>query len=70
MDTTLSFCSVGYVADRLGVPSTWLRSEAEAGRVPVIRAGKRMLMDLDAVRVALVKRSVESCSTRRETRAC
>ena len=66
MENTLTFCSVGYVADRLGVPVAWLQSEAEAGRVPVIRAGRRLLMDLDAVRQSLVRHSVESCTASRE----
>ncbi len=67
---SVAFHSVDGVAYRLGVSTAWLRSEAEAGRVPVIRAGKRILMDLDAVRGALVRRSVESCAPSGEAAAC
>lgn len=36
---------LGAMARRLRVPSTWLRSEAEAGRIPHLRAGSALLFD-------------------------
>ena len=43
------------MAVRLGVPSKWLREQAEAGKVPGLRAGNRWLfvpdVATDAVRV-------------------
>lgn len=39
------------MATRAGVPRGWLRAEAEAGRVPHLRAGERLLF-----RAALVER--------------
>jgi hypothetical protein len=35
--------SVSRMARRLGVTQQWLRVEAEAGRVPCLRAGRRLL---------------------------
>lgn len=47
-------------ARRLGVPVKWLREQAEAGKVPCLRAGARYLFDLDAVRQDLAKQAAES----------
>jgi hypothetical protein len=33
------------MAARLGVPSRWLREQAESGQVPGLRAGDRWLFD-------------------------
>jgi hypothetical protein len=41
----------------LQVPSKWLREEAEAGRVPCLRAGKVLLCDLAVVEAILLKRA-------------
>ncbi|MCE9589088.1 MAG: helix-turn-helix domain-containing protein [Planctomycetes bacterium] len=43
------FTSIVDAARRLGVPVAWLRSEAQAGRVPHLRAGRRWLFDPDVV---------------------
>jgi hypothetical protein len=45
------------VARQLGVPSAWLKAEAEAGRVPVLRAGRRFLFNPEAVQQILLKRT-------------
>lgn len=37
------------MAKRLGVPSSWLRAEADAGRVPHLRAGGAYLFDARTV---------------------
>ena len=47
------------MAGRLGVPAKWLREEAEAGRVPHLRAGEQLLFDPSAVERALRKRAAE-----------
>lgn len=40
-----------YVASRsLGLPANWLREEALAGRIPCLRAGDRLLFDLETLR--------------------
>ena len=41
----------------LRVPVKWLAGEADAGRVPCIRAGKTFLFDPDAVEAVLLKRA-------------
>lgn len=40
-------------ARRLGVPAKWLREQAEAGKVPGLRAGNRWLFLPDAVTEAI-----------------
>ncbi|MCC6427498.1 MAG: hypothetical protein IT435_11830 [Phycisphaerales bacterium] len=44
-------------ANRLGVPASWLRREADADRVPCLRVGRRRMFDLEAVRLALIERA-------------
>ena len=34
----------------LGLPADWLREEALAGRIPCLRAGDRLLFDLESLR--------------------
>jgi hypothetical protein len=45
------------VARRLRVTRTWLLGEAEAGRVPALRAGSRWLCDPAAVEKNLANRA-------------
>lgn len=45
------------VADRTGLPVAWLRREADAGRLPCIRAGRRRMFDLAAVLKVLAERA-------------
>lgn len=42
------------MAAQLGVPSQWLREQAEAGRVPALRAGDRWLFAPEAARAAVL----------------
>ena len=44
-------------AIRLGVPQNWLEAEIKAGQLPHLRIGKRVLVDVDTVRQALVERA-------------
>ena len=48
------------MARRLRVTIAWLRGEAEAGRVPCLRAGTRYLFAPDAVEQALTDRAAQS----------
>lgn len=43
-------------ARRLGVTQGWLRAEAEAGRIPHLKAGTRILLDLALVERVLWRR--------------
>jgi hypothetical protein len=45
------------VARRLRVPVRWLRAEAEAGRIPCLRADTAILCDMVAVEAVLLKRA-------------
>jgi hypothetical protein len=47
------------MARRLRVSVKWLRAEAEARRVPCLKADKVFLFDPDAVADALLKRARE-----------
>ena len=47
---------LGPMARRLRVPSRWLRSEAEAGRVPCLKAGTAFLFDPEEVAKVLLER--------------
>ena len=49
--------SLARMARRLGVTSTWLRAEADAGRVPSLRAGSRYLFAPTAVELVLAERA-------------
>lgn len=40
---------LGAMARRLRVPATWLRAEADAGRIPHLRAGSALLFDPEVV---------------------
>ena len=48
---------VGPTARHLRVSVSWLRGEAEANRVPHLRAGDRFLFDLQAVEQVLLERA-------------
>lgn len=49
--------TLGSLALHTGLPTAWLRREADAGRIPCIRAGRLRRFDLDDVRAALRDRS-------------
>ncbi len=49
--------SLARAARRLGLTAKWLRAEADAGRVPCLRAGTRYLFDLAALTEALANRA-------------
>jgi Helix-turn-helix domain len=51
MDTNL--LTLHQLAEHTGLPVAWLRREADAGRLPCIRAGRRRMFDLEAVLKAL-----------------
>ena len=59
MESCTNLLSVRGLADRLKLPASWLKSEAEAGRIPSLRAGRRLLFNPEAVERALLKRAAE-----------
>ena len=52
-----SLLPLNIVARRLRVPVGWLRAEAEAGRVPCLKADRAILCDPEAVEAALLERA-------------
>lgn len=48
------------MAAQLGVPSQWLREQAEAGNVPGLRAGNRWLFAPEAARAAVLSMAGDS----------
>ncbi|MBK9189381.1 MAG: hypothetical protein HUU18_10945 [Phycisphaerales bacterium] len=54
MDTKL--LTLHKLAEHTGLPAAWLRREADAGRLPCIRAGRLRMFDMAAVLKALAER--------------
>ena len=54
---TESFLPIRRVAFRLGVPVKWLRDEVAAGRVPFLRVGRRVMLNVQTVERALLERA-------------
>jgi hypothetical protein len=54
---------ISVAARWLRVPVRWLRAEAEAGRIPSLRADKQFLCDLGAVETALLERARQPAPT-------
>jgi hypothetical protein len=48
---------INVAARWLRVPAQWLKEEAEAGRIPHLKAGKAVLCDLAAVEAVLLERA-------------
>lgn len=46
-----------HAARRLRVPAKWLREEAEAGRIPHLKAGGRLMLHLPTVEKVLLRRA-------------
>jgi hypothetical protein len=57
MITQTPLLQVGPMARRLRVPVRWLRSEAEAGRIPHVQAERVLLFDPATVERVLVERA-------------
>ncbi len=55
--THATLLPLGPMARRLRVTTGWLRAEADAGRVPCLRAGTRYLFAPDAVERVLAERA-------------
>jgi excisionase family DNA binding protein len=61
MDTTTNqFLSLPALAKALGLPEEWIRAEADAGRIPHLRIGKRYRFNRDAVTRNLSERAARS----------
>jgi excisionase family DNA binding protein len=57
MSTEIDLVTLGQLARRLRVASSWLRRETEAGRLPHLRAGRQRLFNLQVVERVLAERA-------------
>ena len=60
-ETPETFVSLRTAAMELGLPAAWLKSEADAGRVPHLLVGRRMFMNTAVVASTLLQRAA-SCA--------
>ena len=52
--------SLSRLARRLGVTQQWLRHQADAGKIPCLKAGKRYLFNPVAVQEALAAKAAQT----------
>ncbi len=45
------------LANRLRLPAQWLQNEADEGRIPCLRIGRKYRFNVDAVKAALAERA-------------
>ena len=57
VNTQSRLVPAGPMARRLRVPVRWLRAEAEAGRIPHVKAERVFLFDPEAVEKVLLERA-------------
>ncbi len=57
MDNAPRLLVTGVMARRLRVPVAWLREEAEAGRIPHLKAGRTLLFEPETVERVLIARA-------------
>jgi len=53
-----TFVNVTQLSAICGLSETWLRAEAQAGRIPHLKVGARTMFNPDAVERALLSRAV------------
>jgi hypothetical protein len=56
-DTRSEFVPLKQTAFRVGVPASWLKSEALARRIPCLHVGRRLLFKPDQVAAELSRRA-------------
>lgn len=59
MGESPSLLPLQVMARRAFVPAAWLRAEAEAGRIPHLKAGCKLLFDPTTVERVLLERAQE-----------
>lgn len=52
-----TFIPLHALSRRLGLPAAWIKTEAEAGRIPSLRAGRRLMFNPDVVERILIDRA-------------
>jgi excisionase family DNA binding protein len=56
---TSELLSLPALAEALKLPESWIKAEADAGRIPHLKIGKRYRFNRDAVFGALAKRAAQ-----------
>jgi len=59
VDNNVKLLPLFAMARRLHVSNKWLRAEAEAGRIPHLKADNQILFNPDVVEQLLIKRASE-----------
>ena len=70
MNTTTpeaKFIPLRKAAASLGVPASWLEAEAKAGRIPHLKAGRRLLFNPAAVERVLLDRAAASVESQTQS---
>lgn len=57
IDTQNELIGLLMLASKLRVSAAWLKTETDAGRIPHLKAGRRTLYSLEAVRRTLILRA-------------
>jgi hypothetical protein len=52
-----TFITLHTLSRRLGLPAAWIKAEAKAGRIPSLRAGRRLMFNPGAVESILIERA-------------
>ena len=56
-DNKRKLVSLVELSRRLHISAKWLKAEALAGQIPHLKAGRKLLFNIEAVECALVERS-------------
>jgi len=64
MDHETRLMATAALSRALAVPARWLKAEADAGRLPHLKAGSQYLFDEEAVRQELLRRASGSRRSR------
>jgi hypothetical protein len=56
------FISLPELAERLGLSENWLKQSADAGDIPMLKAGARRMFNLEAVERVLAERAGQRAS--------
>jgi len=59
MENEIKLVNILGLARRLRLPAAWLRAEADARRIPSLRAGRRFLFNVEAVERVLLDRAAK-----------
>jgi hypothetical protein len=59
MEPEIKLVNVFGLSRRLRLPAAWLRVEAKARRIPSLRAGRRVLFNVEAVERVLLDRAAK-----------